>query len=57
MLAPELGGDDRPDVVAVLDDLEVGENLGDLLAAVVDLREDVLGEALVDEAAAIGKVR
>jgi hypothetical protein len=50
-LGAEFGGDQRPDVVAVLDDLEVGEDFGDFLAAVVDLREDVLGEALIDEAA------
>ena len=51
----EFGGDDRPDVVAGLDDLEIGEDLGDFLAAVVDLREDVLRERLVDEAAGLEK--
>ena len=52
-LGAELGGDDRPDVVAVLDDLEVGEDFGDFLAAVFDFREDVLGEAVIDEAAGL----
>jgi hypothetical protein len=31
--------------------LEVGEDFGDFLAALVDLREDILGKALIDEAA------
>jgi hypothetical protein len=34
-----------------MDDLEVGEDFGDFLTALVDLREDVLSEAPIDEAA------
>ena len=51
----EFRGDDRPDVVAMLDDLEVREDLGDFLAAVADLGKDILGEALIDEAARLEK--
>lgn len=49
----EFGGDDGPDVIAGLDDLEVGEDFGDFLAAVGDFVEDVLSEAAVDEAAGL----
>src|SRR5690606_23225820 len=51
----EFGGDDRPDVVSVVDDLEVGEDLGDLLAAVIDFVDDVLRERAINEAAGLEK--
>ena len=54
-LGAELRGDHRPDVIAVVDDLEIGEDLGDFLAAVVDFREDILRERLIDEPAGLEK--
>ena len=51
----QLGGHDRPDIVAILDDLEICQNLGDFFAAMADFREDILGERLVDETARLKK--
>jgi hypothetical protein len=39
-----------------LDDLEVGEDFRDFLAAVFDFGEDVLGQRAIDEAARLEKV-
>ena len=52
-LGAQLGGHDRPDIVAAADDLEIREDFGDLLSALVYLGEDVLGEAGVDEPAGL----
>ena len=52
-LGAQLGGHDRPDIIAGTDDLEIREDFGDLLAALIYLGEDVLREAGVDEPAGL----
>ena len=44
----KFGGHHGPDVVAVLNDLEVRKNFSDFLTTLADLSEDILGKSLVD---------
>jgi hypothetical protein len=52
-LGAQFGGDDRPDIVAVADDLKVREEFRDFFAALIHLGEDVLRKAGVDEPAGL----